>query len=660
MGGDVPQYVRRSLMFCACCMILFLIWPVNASIAAETLHAPITLDYPLIRALLINQVYTQPGERAMLTDKDAGCVRIELWEPEVTPQESLVKVASKIKIFAGIPLKDKCALPVTWEGSIEVFQKVMVNEKEWKLRFKAEDFRAYNQKREQTMLSKILSDLIKSQVYAYLDQMSIDLAPPVKELRATLPVLFTPEERQRVERWLETIRPGAARVEPDAVRIDLVMEVETLPEPPQGPVRELSEQEIEHFTAAWEAWDAFAVYLMETLSEDPLSEEDSMIVSETLLEMRYEFVQALTEKTLGRDLVRHQFIWAWQRLTPILKKYLVKQPSRPPLSYLAFFTAGDALVALDKLGPTLGLDISRDGLVRLARLLEQGKAVPLLDYSYGVDPRLRKLLGFGPPLDESGPAFDDSELDIPDEPKQEEAPGEPEEKKVPGDEGFLHKFGLPLAFAADAQTPSMAEIKRWVAPKENIGSYVDGVRKILEHAAAETLSKIQPDASYQPLFPNLLLATAWQESCWRQFVKSQGKVRYLLSHNNTSVGLMQVNERVWRGIYRLQSLRWNIKYNALAGSEILDRYLRTYALKQMDSPKSPDMDTLARLTYAIYNGGPAEVQKFIRRKQKNRFHQSDELFWEKYGLTKDGRLEEIMSCLTGEQAAQRDEKEPGR
>jgi len=35
-----------------------------------------------------------------------------------------------------------------------------------------------------------------------------------------------------------------------------------------------------------------------------------------------------------------------------------------PLSFLVYLSAGDALAALDRLGPAIGLDISREGLIR--------------------------------------------------------------------------------------------------------------------------------------------------------------------------------------------------------------------------------------------------------------------------------------------------------
>jgi hypothetical protein len=44
------------------------------------------------------------------------------------------------------------------------------------------------------------------------------------------------------------------------------------------------------------------------------------------------------------------------------------------------------------------------------------------------------------------------------------------------------------------------------------------------------------------------LATAWQESCWRQFIKKSGRLEPLISRAG-AVGIMQVNPNVWRGFY---------------------------------------------------------------------------------------------------------------
>jgi hypothetical protein len=110
---------------------------------------------------------------------------------------------------------------------------------------------------------------------------------------------------------------------------------------------------------------------------------------------------------------------------------------------------------------------------------------------------------------------------------------------------------------------------------------------------------------------------------------------------------MQVHVRVWRGMYAPKSLRWNIHYNALAGAEILELYLRRYGLKRVGPEILLDDNLLARAVYAMYNGGPDQLDLFLKRVQKDRLQISDRLFKEKYEWVEKGRWDKIGVCLTG-------------
>ena len=110
---------------------------------------------------------------------------------------------------------------------------------------------------------------------------------------------------------------------------------------------------------------------------------------------------------------------------------------------------------------------------------------------------------------------------------------------------------------------------------------------------------------------------------------------------------MQINERVWRGIYRVGSLRWNITYNVRAGVEILHLYLQTFALKEIKPANPADLDTIARLTYAMYNGGPGQQKHYVKRSSANTFYRSDQLFWEKYTAAKKAQFDQLSLCVLG-------------
>jgi soluble lytic murein transglycosylase-like protein len=176
--------------------------------------------------------------------------------------------------------------------------------------------------------------------------------------------------------------------------------------------------------------------------------------------------------------------------------------------------------------------------------------------------------------------------------------------------------------------------------------YFPKVKHLLNDASHRILKDAERNPDDLSFFTNLALAVAWQESCFRQFIVKDEKVVFLRSYNGSSVGLMQVNERVWRGLYDLYALRWDIRYNAQAGCEILDLYLRQYALPEVDARDARYKDTLARLVYALYNGGPGQLPKFKHRHKKEKYFLSDRLFYEKYRWVIQDAWGELGQCLT--------------
>ena len=69
------------------------------------------------------------------------------------------------------------------------------------------------------------------------------------------------------------------------------------------------------------------------------------------------------------------------------------------LRFLGFVAAGDAIDAMDQLGPVTGWDVSVDGLRRLARMLIQEHGIDPLQVNPTVDPELRSIFDFGPVLE---------------------------------------------------------------------------------------------------------------------------------------------------------------------------------------------------------------------------------------------------------------------
>jgi hypothetical protein len=127
-------------------------------------------------------------------------------------------------------------------------------------------------------------------------------------------------------------------------------------------------------------------------------------------------------------------------------------------------------------------------------------------------------------------------------------------------------------------------------------------------------------------------------------VRRQGKLR-AISSGVGSVGVMQVNTRVWRGFYRVESLHRDAGYNARAGSEIMRHYLRDYAIRKGEHLATGRRDALARAAYAIYNGGPSQMTRYRRPDPRASLRRIDESFWEKYQAVQGGDELGVARCF---------------
>jgi soluble lytic murein transglycosylase-like protein len=142
-----------------------------------------------------------------------------------------------------------------------------------------------------------------------------------------------------------------------------------------------------------------------------------------------------------------------------------------------------------------------------------------------------------------------------------------------------------------------------------------------------------------------VLATAWKETCWRQFIRRGGKVVTMQSSAG-AVGIMQVNPRVWRGFYDTNVLKTDTVYNATAGAEILQHYLVDYAIRKKEHQLGGGIDALARATYAAYNGGPGHLGRYRADKTAKSLRQIDADFWRYYQTVKGGNELGVRECYS--------------
>ena len=105
---------------------------------------------------------------------------------------------------------------------------------------------------------------------------------------------------------------------------------------------------------------------------------------------------------------------------------------------------------------------------------------------------------------------------------------------------------------------------------------------------------------------------------------------------------------IWRGIYDREQLRWNVHYNAQAGVEILSLYLNRYIKKAkppVDLSSASGRRFLAVWLYSLYNGGPSQLTKMVKRHREKKLYQSEQLFLSKYDQVQKGGWINRVDCL---------------
>lgn len=650
----------------------FLAMPVVAW--AETITFPIRVDYPLLGALVISQAFTGPDSSITLSDSTDECRHLTLSNPVFQEASGLLKLKTDLRMQGGMTSGSSCRFPFSWEGGLVVYFKPRLNRLTWQLSFQSVSSELVDKENQTPLVMGNLWAIFEGMVLDYLGRITIELAPPVRQLRPLLLDMVAEEDVAAVEKMLETLQPGEVFTSAEGLKIDFLVDMEIPPVSDQAPApaAPLTEQELADFIDIWEAWDAFLVRTLMSLAPHDLTADEREILLGVLLDTRYQFIDALLKDTASDDFVRKQFTVTWETLAPILRRHLGAVGSENPAGYLAFFTASDALAILDRVGPAFDIEISRNGLIQLVRMLAKDKEI-LLTYAPEVDPGLRQLLGMGPPLEASGPVFEVEELPLDARPGEDADGGAVPDANKDMDAGddvdangdltsnwkrsllsVLLAAGSPgRCWAADPIAPGELDVVRqWLVSEANLAAYLADIRKILGEATLQRMSESRIPEAQHEVFRNIIYATAWQESCFRQFVEKQGAVTYIRSYNNTSVGMMQINERVWRGLYDPRHLKWDIAYNARAGVEIVDEYITRYALprmKKLDPDDALDSDGLAGAVYAMYNSGPGDFSKYIERRRTGKFSLTDRHFREKYDWVKTNQWPKIGLCLFGKE-----------
>lgn len=698
----------RALVVCVA--VLAVVVLAAAPARAVRIDVPLLLDPAFLRQALVEQLFRGANESARLLDDGQGCNELVLSHPVVFGENDAVRIRMAMQSRFGTPVNGRCALPIDTSRDVEVMLRPLHGEGSTVVAFRVVDSRILARSAGVVAVSSgLLWDMVKQHVHPWIGAYRIDLASPLDDLRSLLPGIVGPTDEARVQAIVDSVTLASVSASAAGVRALLHADVPPLPggAPPSRAEPRLTPEEYARFEQQVSRFDGFLTHVVKHTGSEAGTREDRDELLSILIDARGDMLTALDpaqpRATAGIDPVQQLFRITWARLAPVMRRLGGRLPGAAGLRMLSFVASGDAVNALDRAGRETGFELSEDGLRRMARIVAPARSDDPLAAPDRVDPEMREIFGFGAPIESvlpPEPAAESEPTSSPEPVPAPEALPAPETAPVPGDASSdalpdsgrapdeeivpplespeprvsssprsSRESDLRVALSADAGAPRCADprgddgwtllviepvpladlsrqLQRFVPRPTDLDRYLPLVREVLQRAAQLTLDKLPLDPSMQAPFRWMVMATAWKESCWRQFVREGGAVQPIRSPVG-AVGMMQINARVWRGFYDVAALGTDAVYNARAGSEILHHYLKDLALAQGEHETKAGVDGAVRASYAAYNGGPRHLRRWRKPATPRLLRKIDESFHAKYRAVRDGRELEVRECLGG-------------
>jgi hypothetical protein len=365
-------YGRKSVKKYFMTMVVILFTSFAQTGIADSYNLPIQLDYALIKKAVVSQLFTGEGGAAEVWNDKHKCSFLKLFNPRISGEGGQIKLLNDVQAQFGTALGGQCLTVLVWDGALETFQQPTISVDHSVLSLPVTKATAYDKQGRQLTIDK-LQDLIKRVAEPKLAAVKVDLNQSRGDMERTLNGFLPPENAGEVKKILDTLKFGSADANDEGVKIKLAFEAPLKKAAPK-PEAPFTEAEQKQWQANWQEWDGFLSKAINQAASETHSQELRDTLTEILLESRSAFQAGLKEQSPeSGDPVRVFFTQTWQKLAPQLRTLAKQLPEVEGLRYLTFIAATDVIYELENIGAPFGLEISSDGLRRLARMLMAGK-----------------------------------------------------------------------------------------------------------------------------------------------------------------------------------------------------------------------------------------------------------------------------------------------
>ncbi|MGR8929927.1 MAG: hypothetical protein ACU836_04740 [Gammaproteobacteria bacterium] len=333
---------------------------------AREINVPVPLDYRLIQNVLVNQLFTGAGNTAQLWQDGKRCSFLDLADPQISGQAGQVKIDSQVHAQFGAKMGGNCMALIKWSGVLETLQKPTLDQTGNVLSFPVTHINAFARNGQPLNIAQ-LQDLLHKVVTPRLADLKIDLNESRGDIIKTLLPYVPADNSEQLYDSVESLRFNSVTADANAIMLNLGF-VANLKQASQQPAAAFNANELQQWRSIWNGWQAS---LDRAIMQAPLEGEFAQsrnTLQAVLSKAGAAFEQGLTSNASGgSDPVRAFVNESWDELAPLLRTVSKQLPGAEGLRYLTLIAATDLMYELESIGSPFGLEISANGLRKIAR-----------------------------------------------------------------------------------------------------------------------------------------------------------------------------------------------------------------------------------------------------------------------------------------------------
>lgn len=338
----------------------------SASGTAGEINLPVPLNYQLMRNVLVNQLYNGENQTARLWRDGKQCSFLDLSDPQIGGENGQVKIGNRIHARFGTKLAGKCMTLLEWRGILETLQKPTLANGGTLLSLPVTSILAYDNNG-QTLNIGQLQDLLQQVVGPKLADLKIDLNESRGAIVKTLLPYVPAEHSEQLHDAVNSLRFNGVAADANALMLNLGFTAK-LKQPDTAPAAAFSAAELAEWQTVWQNWRGS---LERAIDQMPLAAESTQNRA-TLLAVLQKADTAFEaglkdDSEQDGDPVRRFIDESWTDLAPLLRTVSKQLPGAEGLRYLTLIAATDLMHEVETIGSPFGLELSSNGLRKIAR-----------------------------------------------------------------------------------------------------------------------------------------------------------------------------------------------------------------------------------------------------------------------------------------------------